>query len=537
MTNIALRSYHRKIETLIENHNIDEALSHCINIIQKYPKEIETYRKLGKIFLEKPDMHIAEDIFKNILCVYPDDFVANIGLSFIAEQDKNWDGAIRYMECAFDIQPANESLQDELKRLYNKRDGIEPSKIRLTRGALIKMYSRSKLYEQAIAEIRLGLYEKPSRLDFKLALADMLWQSGKNIDAIQTCVEVISQLPYCWTANEILYKAFLNFNKVSKENYYQTRLIELNPYYEFMLPTTINVNDVPDVAVQLDDNLSNHVPVDQFDWDNFLEKTWITPSDSEKADLKQDELDWASILGEVIEKNHYDLVPDKNVDVNKETENAVSGNRRDAFIDRIQKRASQIIAEEAIQAKEGIESSLQKESSDRNNDFIPIESSPDLIPEQSDPSMEIPDFPAVPDESGLVDMDAPVMELVNENKEPISSAWAPAVEESQLYEDIIKPSIEDTQQIKVGDDSPDEIMMKASKAIEGGNYQFAIKHFLKLSEDPQYLEEIKNILEDACKTHAQESDLWLTLGNIYQRLDMKEKALEVFIRAQKHISL
>ncbi len=45
------------------------------------------------------------------------------------------------------------------------------------------------------------------------------------------------------------------------------------------------------------------------------------------------------------------------------------------------------------------------------------------------------------------------------------------------------------------------------------------------------------LLEEACKNHPQESNLWLALGNIYQRQNMNEKALEVFIQAQKQISL
>ena len=562
MTNTALRNYHRKIENLIENHNINEALSHCINIIQEYPKEIETYRKLGKIFLELPDMQIAERIFKILLAVYPDDFVANIGLSFLSEQAKNWDDAIRYMECAFEIQPANESLQDELKRLYNQRDGIEPAKIRLTRGALIKMYAHSKLYEQAIAEIKLGIYEKPGRIDFKLTLADMLWQSGKHIDAIQTCVEVISQLPYCWTANEILYKAFLNLDKDPKENYYRDRLIELNPYYEFMLPTTESVNDVPDIAIQINDDISSLDAPDQFDWEDFLEKTWTIPAGSENNSPAQNGLDWDSILGEVIEENNYAAISQETT---KETKDEITAetsveksqatvvedestekdrlNRRDAFIDRLQKRASMRDKVEADQPE--VATATQEESNAvpeavaaGSMEEKPLEAA--IVEAAADTESAIaepPDFPEINDESGLADLDAPVMEAIEENKEPIASAWVAVEEVNSNSEVPMKSSLVDTQQIKVSIETPEEIMLNASKAIEGGNFQYAIKSLLKLAEDDEYLEEIKNILEEACESHSQVSDFWLTLGNIYQRLDLKEKALEVFIRAQKQISL
>jgi tetratricopeptide (TPR) repeat protein len=274
MGSIALREYHRKIESLIENHQIEEALSHCANILSKYPKEIETYRKLGKIFLEKQDYKLAERTFKIILSVYPDDFVANVGLSFLNENNGEMNKAIDHMLIAFELQPANVSLQDELKRLYNKRDNVEPNKIRLTRGALIKMYARSNLYEQAIAEIKLGLYEKPNRVDFKLTLGDMLWKSGKHIEAVETCVDIVSLLPYCWKANEILDLAFQDLHKDQTDNNYRSRLIELDPYYRYMLPTTKELADIPDIAEQIDFDVdAENITID---WNDFLSKTWAT---------------------------------------------------------------------------------------------------------------------------------------------------------------------------------------------------------------------------------------------------------------------
>jgi hypothetical protein len=82
MANIALREYHRKIERLIENHQIEEAFSHCANILQKFPKEIETYRKLGKNFLEKQDIDLSERVFNIILSVFSQRFCCQRRLEF-----------------------------------------------------------------------------------------------------------------------------------------------------------------------------------------------------------------------------------------------------------------------------------------------------------------------------------------------------------------------------------------------------------------------------------------------------------------------
>ncbi len=56
-------------------------------------------------------------------------------------------------------------IQDELRRLYGRRDGVEPPKLRLTRGALVRMYARGDLYRQAIAEAKAALAEDNQRID------------------------------------------------------------------------------------------------------------------------------------------------------------------------------------------------------------------------------------------------------------------------------------------------------------------------------------------------------------------------------------
>jgi len=65
----------------------------------------------------------------------------------------------------------------------------------------------------------------------------------------------------------------------------------------------------------------------------------------------------------------------------------------------------------------------------------------------------------------------------------------------------------------------------------------ALKYLQDLAFEDENLEDVQAVLENACRDYPQDSNLWLALGNIYQRLNQKEKALEVFTRAQKYISL
>ena len=154
MPKISLRAYNREISNLIDRGQTDEAVAHCQYILQTYPKHLESYRLLGKSYLEAHRYTEAVDIFQRVLAVVPDDFITHVGMSIIRNDENNLDAAIWHMERAFEVAPSNQAIQDELKHLYGRRDGQEPAKIRLTRGALCRMYVRGNQTRQAIAEIK-----------------------------------------------------------------------------------------------------------------------------------------------------------------------------------------------------------------------------------------------------------------------------------------------------------------------------------------------------------------------------------------------
>ncbi len=63
MAKVSLRAYNREIETLIDRGQFDEAIAHCRHILKTYPKHLETYRLLGKAYLESKRYGDAVDIF------------------------------------------------------------------------------------------------------------------------------------------------------------------------------------------------------------------------------------------------------------------------------------------------------------------------------------------------------------------------------------------------------------------------------------------------------------------------------------------
>ena len=273
MAKISLREYIREIENLIDRGETDQAISHCKHILKYYPKHIDSYRLLGKAFLEKQKYGDAGDIFQRVLSSVPEDFISHIGMSIIREDENNLDAAIWHMERAFEVQPSNKAVQDELRRLYANRDGIAPPKIRLTRGALVRMYARGDLYTQAIAEIRAALVEDPNRTDLEVILARLYYLQGQEVEATEVCSKLIIKLPYCYEANRILSEVLQGTSRTEDEKIFRQRVIDLDPYNQFLTDTIKSPADVPDNAVM----------IDYLEWDPTL--------------LETDQPDWAQSIG------------------------------------------------------------------------------------------------------------------------------------------------------------------------------------------------------------------------------------------------
>jgi len=252
MAKISLRAYNREIENLIDHSAIDQAIAHCKQILKFHPKHLDTYRLLGKAYIENQRYAEAADILQRVLSVSPDDFVAQLGMSIIREDEGNLDAAIYSMERAYEIQPSNSAIQDELKRLYGRRDGVEPPKIRLTRGALVRMYVRGELYPQAIAEIRAALSENPDRVDLEIILARIYYLTNRKVEATEICSRLVGKLPYCYEANWLLSEILPGTSRADDVKIYQKRLQELDPYLIHINSTTPKPEDVPDNAIMVE---------------------------------------------------------------------------------------------------------------------------------------------------------------------------------------------------------------------------------------------------------------------------------------------
>lgn len=252
MDKIPLRAYNREIENLIDSNQSEHALEHCEHILEQYPRCLDTFRLMGKAFLELQQHDKAEEVFQKVLSWVPDDFTANLGMSLLREKQTNLDGTIWHMERAYEAQPSNTAIQNELQRLYKQRDGVAAPRIRLTRGGLVRMYIRGDLVPQAINEIQSILGEDPSRMDIKILLATAYLKSGRKEDAFAICQEILKELPYCYEANRILFENPTSALKIEEAQTIQQHLRELDPYYEFTSPEQPDPSKVAEEEVKIE---------------------------------------------------------------------------------------------------------------------------------------------------------------------------------------------------------------------------------------------------------------------------------------------
>jgi len=207
VSRLTLQDYAAEARELISQRAYDEAIAVCRHILKRYPTHLKTYQVLGEACLEKGDLAEAENVFKRLLGqADPENFVAYAGLGFIREEQGQYDEAIWYMERAFELAPNREEVRHALRRLYEKRDGVEPTRIKLNKAALARLYSRGGQYRQAIEEFQtlLAAEGNQDRMDLKLSLAEMLWRDGHREQAAEMLEQVLRVCPSCLKALLIL---------------------------------------------------------------------------------------------------------------------------------------------------------------------------------------------------------------------------------------------------------------------------------------------------------------------------------------------
>ena len=250
--NISLREYNKQIEDLVENSQVEEAVAHCRHILKEFPLHADTRRLLGSAYLDARKYALAKDIFLQVLLAIPADFVANLGMSFIYTIEGDMEYAIWHLERAYEKNPNNIGIQDELKKLYTLRDGRAPDRINKTDGVLAYLYFNSGEYQKAESIIKQILLLDVTRREMKTLLARIYYQQGRLEQAAETSLQCLEHSLYNLEANRIMVKILQQSSNQQDIEIYRHRLQELDPYAihpdSWLLAEELFV---PEMAIQL----------------------------------------------------------------------------------------------------------------------------------------------------------------------------------------------------------------------------------------------------------------------------------------------
>jgi predicted Zn-dependent protease len=228
VTTITLQKYVQTIEKLIDENHFSEAAVHCRHILGTFPRHADTYRLYGKVLLEQHDYDGAADLFQRILSMDPGDFVAHVGMAEVHSNKGHLDQAVWHLERAYEVEPYNSGIQDILRQYYGEMGRKNVTRMGLTSGALARLYVKGELYQQAVQELRTAMQETHEvRADLQVVLAEAYWRNDQRIDAEETCLQVLEQLPDCVAANAILSEIWLQTGRIGESQKYLHRLLDM----------------------------------------------------------------------------------------------------------------------------------------------------------------------------------------------------------------------------------------------------------------------------------------------------------------------
>lgn len=237
MSEMSLRAYINKLDSLLSSGAADEVIHHCRHILHFYPKNVAAYRALGRALLLNGRWEEAGAAFRRVLSVIPDDYHANLGLSEVYDQLRKADEAIWHAERAYEQEPNRQDVLDAVRSLYRRYRNVENARVQLTSSALARQSMRNRQYEQALETLRSALNRMSDRLDLKILLARTLWELGDQVQAAETALEVHEKLPDCIDTNRILTRLWLDVQRPSDAQKYLNRIEAVEPYLALELVT------------------------------------------------------------------------------------------------------------------------------------------------------------------------------------------------------------------------------------------------------------------------------------------------------------
>ncbi len=230
MSTLNLKQYLAKIDALLEDQYYDEAIFHSRHILSLFPKNLATYRRLGRAEIGANRWDDANTTLRRVLSFAPDDKIAHMGMSKVYQRAQKKEEALWHLERAYEQDPNNQEIIDELRDLYAAYKKVNNVRLQLTAGAVARQYTKNQLYPQAIKVLKDALKQTPQRVDLRLALARVYRESGDIVGAAEMALDVLDTLPDCLDANYIMTEVWLSEQRPSDAQRYLSAVEALDPY-------------------------------------------------------------------------------------------------------------------------------------------------------------------------------------------------------------------------------------------------------------------------------------------------------------------
>jgi Flp pilus assembly protein TadD len=227
-----LRAFASVIKQRIDEGRSSEALPMAQYLLRRYPRYLTGYRLLGEAALEQGNVGEAIEIFQRVLSADPEDFVAHAGLAAAYAEQNSLDEAIWHMLRAFEVRPGMREVREQLRYLYELRDGYAPGRLQLNRAALARVYMGNGWYDRAVVELKAELEREGDRLDLRSAFAVALWGAGQRRDAVRVASDLLEELPFCLKANLILGEFYARSGNLATADRYLAAANQLDPENE-----------------------------------------------------------------------------------------------------------------------------------------------------------------------------------------------------------------------------------------------------------------------------------------------------------------
>jgi tetratricopeptide (TPR) repeat protein len=316
-----LRAFASVIKQRIDEDRSSEALPMAQYLLRRYPRYLTGYRLLGEAALEQGNVVEAVEIFQRVLSADPEDFVAHAGLAAAYAEQNSLDEAIWHMLRAFEVRPGMREVREQLRYLYELRDGYAPGRLQLNRAALARVYMGNGWYNRAVVELKAELEREGERLDLRSALAVALWGAGQRKEAVRVAADLLEALPFCLKANLILGEFYARSGDLTMADRYLATANQLDPENElashlfgstsYLRPRRVSITRLDEeaagMAVEalpewLEDLSLFTMPGlgdEDIDWDSLLahESDWRTRLASATRDeLERFRADWRTDL-------------------------------------------------------------------------------------------------------------------------------------------------------------------------------------------------------------------------------------------------